>query len=179
MKNLPGTVKHPDAFIRSPAAGFDGVFDWSWTNGCFGSGNITPMDFDGVIERKGNFLVMETKDIGVTVPHGQMITFDSAHKLGVFTILFIEGKDKPKKVKAWFPNGDRWEKHRPVDTAYMKKLCSRWYAYADSNPQKSVDVRFLNRRIINLESIHGVVKNHLECAVKEMGGCVTWKAEYD
>lgn len=57
----PSTIKHHATFERSLPIGFDGVFDWSWTQGHLGQGKITPMDFDGVVERKGNFIVFETK----------------------------------------------------------------------------------------------------------------------
>jgi len=102
---LPSTVKHPDTFLNSPSAGFDGVFDWGFTAGCFGKGKITPMDFDGVVERKGNFLIFETKGVGVSVPYGQMINYESVYKLGVATVVFIEGKRLIEKAKVWCQPG--------------------------------------------------------------------------
>lgn len=50
----PSTIKHHATFERSLPIGFDGVFDWSWTQGHLGQGKITPMDFDGV--RLGRFV---------------------------------------------------------------------------------------------------------------------------
>ena len=80
--SLPKTIHSPDIFEKSPPCGFDGVFDWSWTEGCFGETSITPMDFDGVVERKGHFIIFETKKRGVVVPKGQLYTFESLLKLG-------------------------------------------------------------------------------------------------
>jgi len=42
------TIKYPETFKKSPSSQFDSVLDWSWTDGCFGGGKITPMDNDGL-----------------------------------------------------------------------------------------------------------------------------------
>lgn len=132
---LPDTIKHPDTFLKTPSAGFDGVFDWSFTAGCFGNGKITPMDFDGVIERKGNFLVFETKAVGVPVPQGQIYTFESFYRLGVATIVFIEGKTSPELAKVWcqpgFKGGVKMGNHKPVNSERLSKFCSEWYEFAN------------------------------------------------
>lgn len=150
MSALPSTIKHPGGFMHSPAAGFDGVFDWSWTQGCFGGGRITPMDFDGVVERRGNFILFETKDLGVPVLPGQMYTLEAAHRLGCFTIFLIHGKTGPESAQVWYPGSDKRHSFEGVDA--IKERVAAWYAYADKNPRRPVDVSFLNRRIQLLES---------------------------
>ncbi len=40
--NLPTTIKFPETFNKSLAAGFDGAFDWSLTQGCFADTKIAP-----------------------------------------------------------------------------------------------------------------------------------------
>lgn len=150
MSALPSTIKHPGGFLHSPAAGFDGVFDWSFTQGCFGGGRITPMDFDGVVERKGNFILFETKDLGVKVPAGQMYTLEAAHRLGCFTIFLIHGKAYPESAQVWYPGSDR--RHAVEGVEAIKERIAAWYAYADKHPCKPVDVSFLNRRIQAMES---------------------------
>jgi len=150
MNMLPATIKHPGGFLHSPAAGFDGVFDWSWTKDCFGGRRITPMDFDGVVERKGNFILFETKNLGVPIPDGQMYTLQAAHALGCFTIFLIHGKTKPESAQIWYPGTRAREVYEGVDA--IREKVSSWYAYADRNPKKGVDVSFLNLRIHNLES---------------------------
>jgi len=149
--NLPNTIKHPGGFLRSPAAGADGVFDWSWTHGCFGAGRITPMDFDGVVERKGNFILFETKNLGVPIPDGQMYTLQAAHRLGCFTIMLIHGKQAPEQIEVWYPPEFGLEKgsHQGVEKA--KRIVSRWYEYADKNPKNKVDMSILNKRVHCLE----------------------------
>jgi hypothetical protein len=135
MITLPETIKYPDKFLKSPSASFDGVFDWSWTEGCFGETRITPMDLDGVIERKGKFLIFETKDIGVPIPKGQMYTFEALYRLNVFTILFIAGKTHPEKLMAWFQpglhNGRKEIKHTDITLEYIRYVVESWYVFAN------------------------------------------------
>lgn len=175
---LPPTIKHHEAFKKSPSAGFDGVFDWSWTSGCFGDGNITPMDFDGVVERKGNFLIMETKGIGVPVPKGQIFTMESAFKLNVFTILFIQGKQSPELAKAWcqpgFRNGVVMNDFIQTDSSRMQDFLSSWYEFADKNPAKFIDVTFLNKKICSLSGQIDQFKHDISVVVKNLGGTITW-----
>jgi hypothetical protein len=178
--SLPDTIKHPETFLNSPAAGYDGVFDWSWTQGALGIGRITPMDFDGVIERKGNFLLFETKGVGVPIPLGQMYTFESAFKLGCFTIIFIEGKLSPESAKIWcangFKNNIKMDRHAETTPERMHNFVADWYDYADKNPAKPVDITFLNKRIKQLEETNFNLKKIMEDAVKELGGLVHWPA---
>ena len=140
MSDFPSSIKHPEAFTRSPGAAFDGLFDWEWTQGCFGGGKITPMDFDGVVERKGNFIIFETKDQGTPIPKGQLITLQKVHQLGVFTIMLIYGKSAPEQAQVWCPpdfkKGLVMTDFKPIDTARARKFVSDWYDYADSNPRR-------------------------------------------
>jgi hypothetical protein len=179
MNDLPSTIKHPETFLNSPAAGFDGVFDWSWTDGCLGSKNITPMDFDGVVERKGNFLLFETKGINVPIPRGQMYTFESAYNLGCFTIMFIEGKGSPEKIKAWcqpgFYRGVKAKKHSIVtDLENAKSFVKAWYSYADNNRAVMPNISFLNKKIVSLGDTISEAKKNAEKLVLDLGGKVYW-----
>jgi len=146
--NLPSTIKFPDTFNRSPSAGFDGVFDWSWTQGCFGETKIKPMDFDGVVERNGNFILFETKQPGVPIPQGQRITLVQAHSLGCFTVMVIYGKEKPEKFEMWYPGAKNTHDGHGLEAA--RERVSSWYAWANKNPRKTVDVSILNKRITQL-----------------------------
>lgn len=132
----PDTINYPDTFDKAKPAGFDGVFDWSWTQGCFGAGNITPMDIDGMVERKGNFIVFETKGINVPVPPGQLYTLESLYRLNVFTIVFVAGKERPEALKVWHAKGFRGQKKMSefVDCSIgqCRAFVSKWYEFADS-----------------------------------------------
>lgn len=129
-QKLPSTIKHPETFRRAAPAGFDGVFDWSWTQGCFGAGKITPMDLDGVIERKGQFLVFETKDVGVQIPQGQLYTLQALHRLGFFTIMIIHGKICPEVAHCWYPaSKTKITLHGPDEA---RDFVARWYRWSDT-----------------------------------------------
>ena len=162
--SLPSTINHPNGFLHSPAAGFDGVFDWSWTQGCFGQGRIKPMDFDGVVERNGNFILFETKNLGVPIPKGQLITLEAAHRLGCFTIMLIHGKHEPEQIEVWFPGNMGKKTYCGIDDA--KKVVSRWYQYADRNPQPKVDVSILNRRIDSIKGENLVLSDKVSKAAE-------------
>ena len=149
MSALPSTIRHPAGFLHSPAAGFDGVFDWSWTKDCFGGKRITPMDFDGVVERKGNFILFETKNLGVPIPDGQMYTLHAAHRLGCFTIFLIHGKTCPESAQIWYPGIQRRDTCEGVDA--IREKVGNWYKFADKNPKRPVDVSFLNKRIHGMQ----------------------------
>jgi hypothetical protein len=107
------------------------------------------MDFDGVVERKGNFLVFETKDSGVPVPEGQMITLKTLHALGCFTVMLIHGKAEPESTEIWFP-GSTERQHLIGKEAVMQKV-SAWYLWADQHPRQAVDVNSA-LRLIDLAS---------------------------
>lgn len=181
MSNLPTTILHPGTFEAAQGPWFDGAFDWSFTAGAFGESKITPMDFDGVIERKGNFLLFETKAIGVSIPKGQLYTFESAYRLGCFTIVFIEGKRHPEMAKTWcqpgFKSGAKMSRHMPASPDRLNKFSRDWYEYADAHPSKPVDVTFLNKRISQQDNSIIQAKIYLSSLVNCLGGKVFWQDE--
>jgi len=128
---LPKTIKHPKAFLLAPAAGFDGVFDWSWTEGCFG-GKITPMDIDGLVERKGQFLIFDVKRPGTPIPKGQQITLNRLHSLGCFTIMYIEGKESPETLKIHFRHSAEPTDYGRITKKTAQKYVAAWYRWANN-----------------------------------------------
>jgi hypothetical protein len=157
MSDLPNTIKNPDSFLNSPSAGFDGVFDWSWTDGCFGAGKIKPMDFDGVVERRGNFLLFETKNMDVSIPKGQLYTLQAAHALGCFTIMLIHGKTSPERMEIWFPGCDI--KQHLIGKEAARQKVGGWYAWADANPRSRIDIASAAKLIaLGLRMLNGTAK---------------------
>ena len=130
------TINNPSGFNRSPPANFDGVFNWSWTNGCFGEGSrIEPTDFDGVVERKGQFIVFETKDKGVPLKRGQFRALLAAHKLGCFTIMLIEGKQKVERGRIWWPGAKIDRNNMGEEFIGVEHACGlvrSWYLNVDT-----------------------------------------------
>lgn len=134
MTELPDTIKYPDGFNRAKPAGHDGVFDWRWTRGCFGDTKITPMDFDAVVERRGHYLVMETKNPGVPIPSGQEITLQNLPVAKSFTVMKIVGKEEPQSIEIIHPNGT---KETVIGIEAAKKAVRDWYQRADAGEIRS------------------------------------------
>jgi len=89
-------------------------------------------DIDAIIERKGKFLIFETKNNGVEVPRGQEITLEQLLKLGKgnIHIMIIYGKS-PKTISAieeWF-----WQKKikktgfKKCDSNYVLGRVKKWF----------------------------------------------------
>jgi len=78
---------------------FDGEFDWDFLNPAWKGTKIRPMDFDAVIERRGHFLIYETKIPGKKIDLGQAITLTEQWKRGS-TIFVLAGKS-PKEISGY------------------------------------------------------------------------------
>lgn len=161
-ETMPSTIRRPETFSQKAPAGFDGVFDWSWTDGCFGQTRIKPMDLDGMVERKGNFLVFETKDEGVEVPDGQMYTLKALYATGHFTIIFVYGKRDPQHIEVWHPAIRGARQYEGRDKA--REVVSRWFAWAERNPANRIDHTVLNRRVQALRRHSANVQSQLQQA---------------
>ena len=70
---------------------FDGEFDWDFLLPAWMGTKIQPMDHDAVIERRGHFLVFETKVPGKNIELGQSITLTERWKQGD-TVFIVSGK---------------------------------------------------------------------------------------
>ena len=78
---------------------FDGQFDWDFLLPAFKETRIEPMDFDAVVERRGHFLIFETKGGMFPIKKGQSITLTQQWRSGA-TILHISGK-RPADVNGY------------------------------------------------------------------------------
>jgi hypothetical protein len=93
---LPSTIKHPEAFLRSPSAGFDGVMDWGWLkNGVKHVRGIGPTDIDGMVGVNHFFVAVESKDVGREVEKAQRLLLNDLVDLGVATVIYQWGKRVP------------------------------------------------------------------------------------
>lgn len=118
------TIRNLEAFIKS-------LWDWNCLAGCFGEENkyFSPTDIDGIVEKKGYFLLLETKNPGKEIPDGQKIMFDRLIRRG-FTIIIIWGKPgEPEKIQQW-PH-----KPRPANLEYLRMIVSAWYDNAISGAE--------------------------------------------
>lgn len=117
------TVNNDEAFLA-------GVWDWGILRGCFGETKIEPTDIDGLVERKGKFLLIEAKGSNADLKRGQRITFDALHKTGLFTILVVWGpKNQPERIELW----TRHKKlmYDPANLDRFRSIVAWWYKWAD------------------------------------------------
>lgn len=107
----------------------ESIWDWKILEGCF-SGKIAPTDIDGMVEKNGHFLVIETKRPNVEIPLGQLYTFQAMQKLGCFTVIIVWGhKDKPEAMQVLTENGDT-SKIKQIDLDGLRRYVERWYCMA-------------------------------------------------
>ena len=89
------------------------------------------MDIDGLVERRGQFIVFETKNIGVPVPAGQLITLRRLHGL-----MIIQGKREPALAQIWcaqgFMRGHTMRSFAKADAAYARRFVELWYEFANA-----------------------------------------------
>jgi len=125
---LSMAIKFPKAFNGNLPAGFDGVFEWDYLEF---PRNITPMDIDGSVEIKGNFLMFETKDTGVEIPKGQFQALSRLVELGNgrITIIFLWGKDIPWVMQVLSKNG--LEPRIPTSRMHLNNCVKLWAELAD------------------------------------------------
>jgi hypothetical protein len=144
---IPKTIKYPETFDKSQCQitcpncacefPFVGIFDWWWVIQAIKSENIkskiTPMDFDGVIERNNHFLVFETKDEGVKISRGQQITLEALQNAKSFYVMKIWGKSQPKDIEiSWYYNDKLYtEKSHGIGEAM--RYVSAWYNWANTH----------------------------------------------
>lgn len=71
-----------------------------WDYGLFAPSGLRFSDIDGITEKKGRFLIIETKLPNVEILQGQSILFDQLLKTGKVTIFYLWGKiNQPEKMQ--------------------------------------------------------------------------------
>ena len=113
--------------LRSKSGFMAALWDWEFLNDCFGGTRIRVTDIDGLVERNGKFLVIETKSPGKDIPRGQQILFDQMVETGIFVVLVIWGEpNAPKRAQFWGCEP------MDADEEKIKSLVRRWYDYANN-----------------------------------------------
>lgn len=116
------------AFNKFPPDGYDGEFDWDFLQSCWG-GRITPMDFDCVVEKGGEFLVFETKGKNGHIEMGQEITFRAIIKDPKWTLMVVYGKVPETVEEIFIYHNNRLAKHiNPATSADLIDECAKWAA---------------------------------------------------
>lgn len=106
--------------------GYDGEFDWDYLTEIWGLG-IEPMDFDCVVEKGGEFLVIETKGPNGYMERGQKRTFLHLIKDPKWTLMVLYGK-LPAEVEEIFiyRNGREIKHIKPATKDDVKRECQSW-----------------------------------------------------
>lgn len=122
--------------IRNMAAYQSSVWDWSWLNGAFGGTKIRVSDVDGMVERRGNFLMIEGKKGGI-VSGGQEIMFQAWIRNGG-SLLLLVGMDHADHDMIIVARGGPW----PINSTpfngnreTVRRLCETWYLWANQHPK--------------------------------------------
>ena len=111
----------------------EGIWDWAILEGCFGNTKIEPTDIDGFVERKGKFLVLETKKLNVPVKQGQWWTFNALISTGYFTVIIIWGNtNKPEEMQVLYPAPYKATSKRSANIDDLRNVVSWWFRYADT-----------------------------------------------
>jgi hypothetical protein len=117
--------------IRNETAYTNSFWDWSGYDSCFGRTGIKISDIDGIVERKGWFLLIETKYPGAEIPTGQRRLHDALIANGRFTVMVIWGeKNNPRDVL--IRQSDGVETRRKTSTEDIHRAIARWFEYADT-----------------------------------------------
>lgn len=133
--------------IRNPRDFLDSYWDWTPYNSCFNGTNIRISDIDGIVERKGKFLLLETKKVNMSyedIPTGQMIMFRELVKTGLFIIYIIFGKvNQPERlvVLSLDEKGEIKRKDLELNLLYdLKHHISYWFNYANRTGSVNNDI---------------------------------------
>jgi hypothetical protein len=107
---------------------------WEFSNfdECFEPSKIKLSDIDGIVERRGHFIVLETKKPSVkSLPVGQFRMYNAMNAIGCFTILIVWGNvNSPIRYEIWDENRNKTNKE-----CDMKELCSiirKWFVFSDN-----------------------------------------------
>ena len=121
--------------IRNPHGFLSSLPNWQPIYEAFPPKNH-PGDLDGIMERHGQFLVIEKKTPGTVINlwSGQARTLKALHNLGVFTILYLWGQeDNPTEICAIRPNDDFIIRPRPATHAQLIGVLKDWWAFAEQH----------------------------------------------
>lgn len=118
--------------LRNDYAYKNSLWDWTPLNECFQGTNIRVTDIDGLVERNGKFLVIETKKPGDEIPQGQFITFDALLNTGVFTIFVVWGsRGVPQEIRVFTRDGRNNKHYITADMKLLQKIVTEWFRFAD------------------------------------------------
>lgn len=124
--------------IQNQKLYMEGVWDWAILRGCFGSTKIEPTDIDGFVERKGRFLILETKKLDTPIKNGQWWTFNALRNTGLFTIIVVWGEQNtPQEMQILYPLPYQVGQRKKAGLDELLTAVAGWFRYADREPLSS------------------------------------------
>lgn len=123
------SIRNKDAFMNA-------LWDWGFLDNCFGNTRIRVSDLDGIVERNGEFLIIEAKGPGIPIPRGQSIMFSKMALKGM-TVLIIWGEvNSPEFTQTWSRYKDQANPKREANVESIQKYVSRWFNWATLQKRK-------------------------------------------
>lgn len=119
------TINNPQEFV-------DSVWDWGFLDDAFAPTKIKVTDGDGIVERRGHFLLFETKKKGVEIPDGQQYLFDAWVAAGNHAMI-IWGRQSEKRfnIKWLYQRGELMLMDKTLDD--IKSIVRKWFQWANSH----------------------------------------------
>lgn len=114
--------------------------DWGILKDCFPRG-ISPTDIDGLIEIKGNLLVLEWKKPGAVIQEGQQQALRGISLYRKATVFVVFGNPKLPTVEAL--QEVHLGKFHPAVRCTLKDLrarCQRWGRWANTHPLTGLQI---------------------------------------
>jgi hypothetical protein len=99
-------------------------------------GRINFSDIDGIVEVKGNALLLEWKGEAMPIPTGQRIMYERLSREGMISVLCVAGDAETMEVNsvATFYKG-KWSGWKESNLEEINKIMKDWTEYALSNPK--------------------------------------------
>ncbi len=124
------TIQNLDSYVNS-------LWDWGFLDNCFHGTRIRVSDLDGIVERNGQFLVIEAKGVKKPIPQGQAIMFSRLTNNG-FTVLVIWGTpNQPEQLQVWYPGRDKPGPMQPARVDDIQNIVRRWFDWANNKGRAS------------------------------------------
>lgn len=120
------TINNPDKYLAA-------AWDWGFLKKCFGSTGIEPSDVDGMVERRGNFLVLEAKPPGrgrplaVRIKKGQLLNFEAMARTGIFTVIILFGKPNEPEEYCLVNGTPGKSEIKACDLAEIQNIVATWF----------------------------------------------------
>lgn len=119
--------------IRSMKHYHNSHWDWGMFKGCFDNPRVTLMDLDGMVERNGYMLLIETKWPGGDLSGGQRIAFTNLCKTNFTSVIVVWGQPQQPEEMQIYHLGHVYDR-QPCDKFTLRLAVKRWYDWASSQP---------------------------------------------